>query len=163
MAGITPGYVTDLTPAQEPSYHARFIFNANSALTGQNEAYTIFSGADAADTRIFRVQFRRQNQRGGTWQIRASALSGGAFVNTAWQTITPDDPHSIEIAWESGVGASFSLFIDGGLAEELTGLDTSAYLLEAVELGPSADLVNQASGTLYFDAFVSRRYTVIGP
>jgi FtsP/CotA-like multicopper oxidase with cupredoxin domain len=163
MAGITPGYVTDLTPAQEPSYHARFIFNANSALTGQNEAYTIFSGADAADTRIFRVQFRRQNQRGGTWQIRASALSGGAFVNTAWQTITPDDPHSIEIAWESGVGASFSLFIDGGLAEELNGLDTSAYLLEAVELGPSADLVNQASGTLYFDAFVSRRFTAIGP
>jgi FtsP/CotA-like multicopper oxidase with cupredoxin domain len=163
MDGVTPGYVTDLTPALEPSYHARFYFNANSALTGQNEAYTVFSGADGADTTIFRVQYRRQNQAGGTYQIRASALSAGAFVNTDWYTITPNDPHWIEIAWASGNPASFSLSIDGGLAEELTGLDTSAYLLETVQLGPSAGLVNQASGTLTFDAFVSRRYTAIGP
>jgi hypothetical protein len=161
--GNTPGYVTDLTPIQEPEYHARFYFNPNGTLTGQNQAYAIFSGADAADTTIFRVQYRRQNQGGGTYQIRASALSGGAFVNTAWNTITPNDPHSIEIAWASGNPASFSLSIDGGLAEELTGLDTSAYLLDAVQLGPSVGLANQASGTLYFDAFASRRYTAIGP
>ncbi|MGC9468009.1 MAG: multicopper oxidase domain-containing protein [Anaerolineae bacterium] len=164
MAGITPGYVTDLTPAQEPSYHARFYFNANSALTGQNQAYTIFAGVDAVNTTIFRVQYRRQNQAGGTYQIRASALSGGAFTNTAWYTIDPTTPHWIEIDWASGANASFSLYIDSGTSvETLTGLDTSAYLLEAVHLGPSDGLTSNASGTLYFDAFVSRRQTVIGP
>jgi hypothetical protein len=164
LAGNTPGYVTDLTPIQDPEYHARFYFNPNGTLTGQNQAYTIFSGADAADTTIFRVQYRRQNQGGGTYQVRASALSGGAFVNTAWHTITPNDPHWIEIAWASGTNAEFSLYIDGAIpVETLSGLDTSAYLLETAQLGPSVGLANQASGTLYFDAFVSRRYTVIGP
>jgi hypothetical protein len=164
LAGNTPGYVTDLTPIQEPAYHARFYFNPNGTLTGQNQAVTIFSGADAAETTIFRVQYRRQNQGGGTYQIRASALSGGAFVSTDWQTIAPNDPHWIEIAWASTANAEFSLYIDSATpVETLTGLDTSAYLLEAVQLGPSVGLANQASGTLAFDAFVSRRYTAIGP
>ncbi len=163
MTGITPGYVTDITPVLDPSYHARFYFNSNGALTGQNQAYTIFAGLDAANATIFRVQFRRQNQGGGTWQIRASALSGGTFANTGWFTIADGAPHSIEIAWASGASTSFGLYIDGTLVQTLTGLDTSANLLDAVRLGPSAGLTVDASGTLYFDAFVSTRYTVIGP
>ncbi|MGM0401349.1 MAG: hypothetical protein ACQEQT_08635 [Chloroflexota bacterium] len=46
-----------------------------------------------------RVQFRRQNQCGETWQIRALTLSGGIFVSTDWYTITVNDPHWIEIDW----------------------------------------------------------------
>lgn len=164
MAGNTPGYVTDLTPALEPSYHARFYFNPNSSLTGQNQAYTIFAGQNTAGTTIFRVQFRRQNAQGGTYQIRASALSGGAFVNTNWFTIANNTAHWIEIDWASGTSAAFNLYIDSTTpAQTLTGLNTSAYLLDAVQLGPSVGLANQASGTLYFDAFVSKRYTAVGP
>ena len=59
--------------------------------------------------------------------------------------------------------ASFSLYVHGGLQQTLAGLNTSAYLLDTVQLGPSVGLTGAASGTLYFDAFVSRRYTVIGP
>lgn len=163
MAGITPGYVTDLTPAGEPSYHARFYLNPNGALTGNNQAYTVFAGQNAAGTTIFRVQFRRQNAAGGTYQVRASALSAGAFVNTDWFNINNNAANPVEIAWASGPAASFSLYVHGGLQQTLTGLDTSAYLLDTVQLGPSVGLTGAASGTLYFDAFVSRRYTVIGP
>ncbi len=164
MAGTAPGYVTDLTPVLDASYHARFYFNSNNALTGNNQAYTIFAGLNPAGTTIFRVEFRRQNAGGGTYQIRAGALSAGAFVNTNWFTIANSAPHWIEIAWTSGNPASFSLYIDGPTAvQTLTGLNTSANLLDAVRLGPSAGLAGAASGTLYFDAFVSRRYTVIGP
>jgi hypothetical protein len=164
MAGNTPGFVTDLTPVLDANYHARFYFNPNSALTGNNQAYTILAGLDAANATILRVQFRRQNQAGGTYQIRASALSGGAFANTNWFTISNNAPHWIEIAWASGTNTTFELYIDSTTpAQSLTGLNTSANLLDAVSLGPSAGLVNAASGTLYFDAFVSTRTIVIGP
>lgn len=164
LSGNTPGYVTDLTPAQDGSYHARFYFNPNSALTGNNQAYTIFAGLDAANATIFRVQFRRQNAAGGTYQIRASALSGGGFANTNWFNISNNAPHWIEIAWTSGANTSFALYIDSTTAAQtLNGLNTNANKLEAVRLGPSDGLVNAASGTLYFDAFVSKRTTAVGP
>ncbi len=47
--------------------------------------------------------------------------------------------------------------------ETLTGLDTSTYQLVLVRLGPSNGLTEDAYGTLYFDPFVSKRYTAPGP
>jgi FtsP/CotA-like multicopper oxidase with cupredoxin domain len=163
MVGNTPGYVVSTTPSQESSYHARFYLNPDGVLTGNNQAYTIFAGQDSGATTIFRVQFRRQNAQGGTYQVRASALAAGAFVNTNWFAVNNNSANPVEIAWTSGPAASLSLYVHGGLQQTLTGLDTSAYLLDTVQLGPSVGLVAAASGTLYFDAFVSRRYTVIGP
>jgi hypothetical protein len=163
MAGVdSAGFVTDLTPIAESSYHARFYLNPNGVLTGNNQAYTIFAGQDSTGTTIFRVQFRRQNAAGGTYQVRASALSAGAFINTNWFTINNNSAHAIEIAWTSGSPASFSLYVNGVLRQTLNGLNTSAYQLETVLMGPSAGLTAAASGTLYFDNFVSTRFTVIG-
>ena len=53
--------------------------------------------------------------------------------------------------------------IDAALAQTLSGQNTSAYLLKEVRLGPSAGLPSSASGSEYFDAFASTRWTVIGP
>jgi len=94
--------------------------------------------------------------------VRAVVARAGGNTNTAWYTVT-DAAHAIEIEWASGTAAAFRLYIDGTLRKTLGNLNTSAYVLESVRLGPSAGLTAAMSGTLYFDAFVSRRATYIGP
>ncbi len=165
LGGTAARYVTNLAPVADASYHARFYFNPHGALPANNNSatgMTIFSGHDTAGTAIFQVQFRRQNGGGGTYQVRLSVLRAGGTTNTNWFNIS-NAAHSIEIAWQSAGSASASLYTDGVLRQTLNNLNTSANLLDSVRLGPSAGLVNGASGTLYFDAFVSTRRTVIGP
>lgn len=159
------GYVSDLTPFTDTSYHARFYFSPNGVLPSNNNSangVTIFSGLNGANTAIFQVQFRRQNAAGGTYQVRLAVLRAGGTSTTSWFNIT-NAPHAIEIAWQSAGAASARLYTDGTLRQTLTGLNTSAYLLESVRLGPSAGLVSGATGSMYFDAFVSTRNTIVGP
>ncbi|NOT84739.1 MAG: S8 family serine peptidase [Methylococcaceae bacterium] len=156
--GTVPSYVTDGTPTLEKSYHARFYFNPHSASPGIGQV-TIFAGLNALNTTLFQVQFQRN---GSNYQIRGSALRASGTINTGWFNIT-NNTHTIEIAWQSGTSASFQLYTDAVLKQTLSALNTSAYLLDTVRLGPSAGLVNAASGSLYFDDFASTRNTVIGP
>jgi len=165
IAGGTASFVTDGTPdGAETSYHARFHFNPNGAGSQNNAPITLFEGRDAGNNGIFRVEYRRRNAQGGSYQVRGVVLTAAGEQTTAWVDIDAFSANAVEIAWESGVAASFSLYVHGGLQETLAGLDTSAYLLDSVNLGPSGGdgLSNQASGSVYLDAFDSTRYTVIG-
>jgi FtsP/CotA-like multicopper oxidase with cupredoxin domain len=165
ISGGTASYVTDGTPdGAETSYHARFYFNPNSALSNNNAAITLLDGQDAGNTSIFRVEYRRRNAQGGTYQVRGVVLTAGGEETTGWVNINDNSANAIEIAWESGLNATFDLYVHGGLQETLAGLDTSAYTLDAVHLGPSGGngLNGSALGSVYLDAFVSTRYTVIG-
>jgi serine protease AprX len=157
--GTSPGYVADGTPTLEKSYHARFYFNPHSANPGIGQV-TIFSGLNAAGTTVFQVQFRRS---GSSYQVRGAVLRSGGTTYTNWFTVADNAAHPIEIAWQSGTSASFQLYIDGALKQTLSALNTSAYVVDTVRLGPSAGLVNATSGNLYFDAFASTRATIIGP
>jgi hypothetical protein len=152
-------YVTNLTPVLDASYHARFYFNPHSTFTGPTTPITIFAGFDAAGTSIFNVQYRRL---GATYQVRGNVLRAGGTSTTNWFNISGSNFTAIEIAWQSGTAASFSIYTGGALRQTLTNLNTSAYLLDYVRLGPSAGLTGGSSGTMYFDAFVSTRRTVIG-
>ena len=163
LAPNTPAFVTDTTPVLDPSYHARFYFNPNGALTGNNQQQTIFAGFNAAGTNIFSVEYRRQNARGGTYQVRATVARAGGTSATTWFTIANNTPHYIEIAWQSGASVPFRFYVDGSFRQALNNLNTSAYLLDFVRLGPQAGLTAAASGTQYFDAFASTRSTHIGP
>jgi len=109
---------------------------------------------------IFRVQYRRTS--GGLYQIRGAVLRSGGTTYTGWYTIT-NAAHAIEIVWQSASTASFGLYIDGSLKQTLSGLNTNAYRLDSVRLGPSAGLASGMSGTEYYDAFVSSRNSYIGP
>ena len=165
LSGSPARYVTDLTPSLETSYHARFYFNPNGVLpNGANNSgfVTIFSGLNATNSNVFQVQFRRLIAGGGTYQVRLGILRAGGTTFTVPFNIT-NAAHAIEIAWQSGTSVSASLYIDGALQQTLTGLNTSAFTLESVRLGPSAGLVAASTGTLYFDAFDSTRTTIIGP
>ncbi len=167
-AGITGGtasFVSDGTPDAETSYHARFYFNPNSALSNNNQAITLLEGQDAGSGSIFRVEYRRRNAQGGSYQVRGVVLTAGGEEATAWVDINNNSANAVEIAWQSGTAADFSLYVHGGLQETLTGLDTTASQLGSAHLGPSGGngLSGSASGSVYIDAFVSTRYTVIGP
>ena len=61
------------------------------------------------------------------------------------------------LSWMADASGSLSLTIDGGPTRALTGLDTSAYVLHEIRLGPSNNLDTAASGTLFFDGFVATR------
>jgi hypothetical protein len=158
------GYVTDLTPNNEASYHARFYFNPHGALTGNGTIVTLFSGQNTANTILFQVQYRINGTSASSpRQVRLLVQRSGGSTASSWFTITNNAAHPIEIAWQSATSAPASLYTDGILRQTLTALNTSAYRLETVRLGPSAGLVKTASGTMYFDAFASTRNTVIGP
>jgi FtsP/CotA-like multicopper oxidase with cupredoxin domain len=162
IQGNTPGYVTDGTPNLENSYHARFYFNPRGTTTGNaGPTLTIFSGQNAAGTTFFQVQYQRLNA--GSYRVRLSVLHAGGTPTTNWYPIAGNAWNAIEIAWQSGTNASASLYTGGTLRQTLTGLNTSAYLLDGVRLGPSTGFVNTSVGTMYFDSFVSTRNSVIGP
>ncbi len=160
VTGNTPGYVTDGTPLLDASYHARFYFNPNSMANGLNSAI-IFRGMNAANQSIFQVQCRRASA-GGAYQVRLVVSRAGGATTTNWYPITNNAWHAIEIDWASGTAASARLYTDGTLKQTLTGLNTSAYLLDLVQLGPLGGLGVGASGAPYFDNFVSTRRSLIG-
>lgn len=165
VTGPAFGYVTDESPLLEPVYKARFYFNPNGVLPVNNNStgVTIFSGMDGSNAVIFQVQFRRQNTGGGTYQVRLSVQRSGGVSNTGWFTMT-NAWHPVEISWASGTSTSASLYVDGVLKQTLSGLNTSAFKVASVNLGPSAGtLGNSASGVMFFDDFVSKRTLYIGP
>ena len=151
------------TPNNEANYHARFYFNPHGALTGNGNLVTLFSGLNTANTVLFQVQYRINGTSANSpRQVRLLVQRSGGSSTSSWFTITNNAAHPIEIAWQSATSAPASLYTDGTLRQTLTALNTSAYRLETVRLGPSAGLVKTASGTMYFDAFASTRNTVIG-
>jgi len=56
---------------------------------------------------------------------------------------------------------SLTLYISGTSKQSLTGIDNSSWPVNIVRLGPSYNLAT-THGTLYFDSFESRRFSVIG-
>jgi hypothetical protein len=156
VAAGSPGYVTDATPNALTSYNARFYFHPNGS-RAPNSGVTILAGVNAANNSVFTVQYRRPNPTSAP-QIRAQVMRAGGTTNTNWVTLT-NEPHAVEIVWRSGVGVSFSLYVDGVQRQVRNNLNTSAFVLESVRMGPSAGLAGTLNGTQYFDAFLSKRST----
>jgi hypothetical protein len=162
FTGNQPGYVTDNSPANETTYHARFYFNPRGTLSG-NTQMDIFAARNTVGVNVVRVQYRRTGAGGGTYQVRLSVSRFGGTTNTNWVTITNNAAHYIELDWQSAASATARFYVDGVLQQTLTGLNTAAFTVDTVLLGPSGGLVATAGGTPYFDQFESRRTSYIGP
>ncbi|MBN1978932.1 MAG: hypothetical protein JW918_16150, partial [Anaerolineae bacterium] len=157
ISGGSPAYVSSIMPAGESDYRASFYFDPNGADigTGHHDIFTgLYRGAP-----IFGIQVERSDSGGG-YEVRAWALSGGVRVYTEWHEIS-DAPHKLGIAWTSGPASQLSFSIDGIVVEELDFLDTSAYRVYEVRLGPSANFDPTASGIECFDSFESSRTVYI--
>jgi uncharacterized protein YjiK len=157
-------YATDNTPNLEPRYRMRFYFDPNSISMNDGDMFTLMYGFSGS-TSILRVDFRFSS---GAYQLMARALNDGStWSATPWFTIS-DDPHSIELDWQASteVGANngtLTFWLDGVELSLVTGIDSDTRRIDTIRLGAVTGLDAGTIGTVYFDAFDSRRLNYIGP
>jgi FtsP/CotA-like multicopper oxidase with cupredoxin domain len=146
-----PAYLKARIPADAnlSGYKISFDFSPNGAETADEEQQ-IFTAIDSSGSGIFGIMFE-QGPDGP--EVQAWALEAdGAMTMTQGVHIT-NGVQKLELNWESGDSVKLVLSVDGIEQAALTGLDTSLYKLNEVQLGPSFGVADAASGVLYFDAF----------
>ncbi len=148
----TPAYIADRTPLAEATYQAGFLFDPSGADTN-GEAHDIFVGLNAAGTPILGIEF--ETSPAGP-EARAWVRQGGVNTFTDWYHLAAGASH-LQITWESDPVATLIFEIDGQVQATLTGLDTEAYRLDEVRLGPSSGLSTGMSGVERYDSFTSYR------
>ncbi len=158
-------YVTHNTPDALSQYRARFYLDPHSIQIADGDGFYIFSGYSDSSNEALRVELRVLQ---GVYQLRA-ALSDddGIWTNSSWIDVT-DAPHLIEFNWSAATivdanDGSFSLWIDEVQSASLTGINNDTLQIDEVSLGAVSGLDVGTQGTLYFDAFESRRESYIGP
>jgi hypothetical protein len=159
-------FVRDCKPLNEPRYRARFLFDPNGVDPGESSSHRrlrLFLGMDqAAGKRVVTLVLRRL---AGSYSVRARVLrDDGTRANTPFVPIS-DGPHSIQFDWRraDAPGAnngSFELWIDNVSVAVLQNLDNDTRYIDATRLG-ALSVKGGAGGTMYFDAFASRRRTYI--
>jgi FtsP/CotA-like multicopper oxidase with cupredoxin domain len=160
----TAMFVRDDSPVNEARYHARFRFDPNSITMASGNRHRIFVASNGS-VGLVRIDIR---WNGTGYQLLASVRSdAGTYARTAWSPIT-DAPHRIEIAWRAATApqvndGSLSLYVDGALVQTLGGIDNDTHRVQQVRLGPSQGIDAGTHGTEFFDDFVSRRASLIGP
>jgi len=158
-------YVTDNGPNGEPRYRARFFFDPNSIPMASGDAFHIFNGFAGTNTAVMRVEF---GQFSGTYKLRARILNDSStWIDSNWFTIS-DARHFIEVDWwaataEGANNGGLTLWIDSVQQPNLTGVDNNTWRVDRVRLGAVTGMDPGTRGTVYFDAFESRRRTYIGP
>jgi hypothetical protein len=162
---INPIYVTDDRPSAEPRYRARFYLDPNSISMTTGDMFLIFNGFQGTTTTVTRVEFRRA---AGLYQVRARIVNDvSTWTDTGWFNIS-DASHFIELDWRSATSAGMNngwltFWIDGIQRANLTGIDNDLRRIDRIRLGAVSGVDAGTRGTFYFDAFVSRRKTYIGP
>jgi hypothetical protein len=164
-AGI---YVEDRSPDDEDRYRARFLFDTNgfdpgeAAGTRRTRIFILFE--EAPLRRLAAVVLRRV---GGVYGIMGRARrDDNSQADTGFFTIA-DGTHSVELDWRrssapEATDGHLHLWIDGTLVSTLDDLDNDGSAVDFVRLG-ALSVKASAGGTLYWDEFVSRRLTGIGP
>ena len=164
-AGI---FVQDESPDDERRYRARFYFDPNGFDPGESQGRfrtRLFLAFEEAPTRrLAAVVLRRQS---GVFSLMGRCrLDDNAQANTPFVPVT-DGPHVIELRWQrssdpDAPDGECELFVDGSSVSLLTGLDNSISGVDFVRMGALSVKVG-ATGTMYWDEFISRRDNLIGP
>lgn len=156
-------WVTDAGPDQETAYRARFYFDPNSVTMTNGNSFVLFFGYSGS-TPVLRVDLRRSS---GLYQVRAMARNDGTgWKGGSWFTIG-DKPHYMELSWQAstapGVNNGILVFwVDGVRRSRLATIDNDTRRIDLVRLGAVAGLDAGTRGTVFFDAFESRRKSYIG-
>jgi len=159
-------YFEDWKPYEDTQHRQRFYCDSNTITMANNDAHHLFYAMDREGTVVERIELQRYNS---TYQVRSQAVndSTGWNYSTSWVTIS-DAPHYLEIYWRAATapGANnggLTFWIDGVQQDNFATVDNDTRRVEYVQLGPLSGIDNGTRGTLYFDAFESRRNTYIGP
>jgi len=155
-------YVTDNSPAGETGYHAVFAFNPGTLTAGTSSSYalTIFEARNAANTRIFSLQYRVS---GGSRQLRTvMARSTGGTLTGAWVTVGTGT-QTVQLDWSAATAGSLKLSVNGVVRQTDSG-NTNTLRIDSALLGVISGIVSSSTsgskGTAYFDSFLSNRYTM---
>lgn len=160
-----PAYLADDRPAAEPRYRARFYFHPNSVTMANKKAHPIFYGVQGGGTAIMRIGFQKV---GNKYQLRASLLNDATtWKFTKWVTIS-NAWHALEVDWQastttSAKNGSLTFWIDGAQKAIVTKIDNDTRRIDGIWLGPLEGGSVGMQGSYYFDDFVSRRQSYIGP
>jgi len=160
-------FVQDDTPNAESRYRARFSFDPNgfSPGDGSQRMQILHAFTSSPKDKKLLALFVRRAPNG--YALMAKVRRDGAGMKpTAWLPMS-DAPHTIEIDWQkaSAAGAAdghLQIWIDGTSASLLSDLPNAANFLDFVRVG-AVGLRSTTFGTIYFDRFVSRRWSYIGP
>lgn len=163
----TRRFVQDESPQAESRYRARFWFDPNGFTPGDDTQRVILMQAFArtpARNKLVQMMVRRT---AGQYRLQFRVRrDDGSAATTSWLPFS-DAPHAIELDWQRASSALSSdghlqVWLDGVSVANLSGLDNSDSFLDFVRLG-GIGLRATTSGTIYFDDFVSRRSSYIGP
>jgi hypothetical protein len=160
-------WVQDSRPRHEDRYRARFYFDPNGFDPGEalNHRRVILFVAfeESAMRRLAIVVLRRLS---GAYAVGARVrLDDGTRSDSPFFPIS-DAPHFVELEWKRSSGpdaedGAFSLWLDGSLVHTASDLDNSLSAVDLARIGAISVKVG-AAGTLYLDAFRSRRESYIG-
>jgi hypothetical protein len=160
-----PLFVTDWSPVAEPEYRARFLFDPNTLVMLDGRAHYIFQALMGSSQVLARVEVRYKS---GNYELRSGIISEGTgWVNTSWWYIT-DGPQTIEIGWRASASAeipdgSLTMRINEVQSESRVGIRNDNQRIDFIRWGAVAGIDAGTLGSMYFDAFESRRETYIGP
>ena len=164
----TAVYVADNRPTAEPRYRARFYFHPNSITLANKITHPIFYGVQGSGTSVMRIGFQKASNK---YQVRAGLLNDGTtWKFTSWYTIS-NAWHVLEVDWlastsTSAKNGSLTFWLDGVQKATVTKIDNDTRRIDASWLGwlgPTEGLGAGTQGSYYFDDFVSRRLSYIGP
>lgn len=155
-AGIsagTSGFVASTLPASQPGYRARFYLSPNSVAISNTTWRRIFVAYNSTNgtSEVYRVELQRQTS--GNYRVRAVVTRQGGTTATTPITVSGAGATAIEVAWQSGASAPFSLRA-GATTTSLTLNTTVRPGVRSVRMGPQGGL-SGVSGTIYFDEFVA--------
>jgi hypothetical protein len=145
---------------------ARFYFDPNSITMANNTAHYLFYGYTGTSTVVLRVEFGFTTASGYRLRV-AMSNDSTTFTNSSWVNIT-DATHVIELDWQAATAAGANngkvdWWLDGTQQTGVSGIDNDTRRIDRVRLGAVSGVDATTNGTLYFDAFESRRSTYIGP
>jgi hypothetical protein len=161
-------FVQDDRPVDENRYRARFYFDTNGFDPGETQNHRrtrlLLVFEESPTRRVAAVVLRRLS---GSYAILGRArLDDDSQYDTGFFPIS-DGEHYVELDWRRSTGpeandGAFELWIDGASVHAATTLDNSVSAVDFVRMGALSVKVG-ATGTLFFDEFVSRRRTYSGP
>jgi len=165
IASYTPAYTIDPSPNGESSFRARFYFNPNTLKIAKNDLLTLFAAYNTSGYTTITVQIRYS---GNAFQLRAGVMGDRSrWSYTGWTTISRAW-HPIELSWNASTApgannGSLTLWLEGARIASLTAIDNDQQNVDKVSLGVMAGMDNTTQGIYFFDDYVSRRLTYIGP
>jgi hypothetical protein len=160
-------FVEDVTPTAEVAYRARFYFDPNGFDPGEatrhfrTRIFILF--ADNDTRRVSALVLKRQ---GGSYSLmQRCRRDDNSQAETGFFPIS-DEPHWILIEWQRATTDSSNdgvcaLTIDGVEVARVPDVQNNSRTIGRVRLG-ALSVKSGATGTLFFDEFVSKRMGTIG-